>query len=59
MPKNKKARAEGFKRGLKGKRHAAGVTRGWTDDKASGIARNLGGGQEEAVADRGRGREGG
>ena len=42
MPKNKKARAEGFKRGLKGKRDAAGVTQGWTDDKASGIARNEG-----------------
>jgi hypothetical protein len=42
MPKNKKARDEGFKRGLKGKRDAAGVTQGWTDDKASGIARNEG-----------------
>ena len=42
MPKNKKARAEGFKRGLKGKRDAAGVTQGWTDDKASGIARTEG-----------------
>jgi hypothetical protein len=42
MPKNKKARAEGFKRGLKGKRDAAGVTQGWTDDKASSIARNEG-----------------
>ena len=42
MPKNKKARAEGFKRGLKGKHDAAGLTQGWTDDKASGIARNEG-----------------
>jgi len=42
MPKNKKARAEGFKRGLKGKRDAAGITQGWTDDKASGIARTEG-----------------
>jgi hypothetical protein len=37
-----KARAEGFKRGLKGKRDDAGVMQGWTDDKASGIARNEG-----------------
>ena len=42
MPKNKKARAEGFERGLKGKRDAAGVTQGWTDDKASGVARTEG-----------------
>ena len=43
MPKDKdEARAEGFKRGLKGKRDAAGVTEGWTDDKASGIARTEG-----------------
>ena len=43
MPKDKdEARAEGFKRGLKGKRDAAGVTQGWTDDKASGIARSEG-----------------
>ena len=42
MPKNKKARAAGFKRGLKGKGDAAGVTQGWTDDKASGIARTEG-----------------
>ena len=42
MPKNKKARAEGFKRGLKGKRDAAGVTQGWTDDKASSVARSEG-----------------
>ncbi len=42
MPKNKKARTEGFERGLKGKRDAAGLTQGWTDDKASGIARNEG-----------------
>jgi hypothetical protein len=43
MPKDKdEARAEGFKRGLKGKRDAAGVTQGWTDDKVSGIARSEG-----------------
>jgi len=43
MPKDKdEARAEGFKRGLKGKRDAAGVTQGWTDDKASGVARSEG-----------------
>ena len=44
MPKRKddNARAEGFKRGLKGKRDAAGVTQGWTDDKTSGVARNEG-----------------
>ena len=36
------ARAEGFKRGLAGKRDAAGLTEGWTDDKVSGIARNEG-----------------
>ena len=42
MPKSKKARAQGFKRGLQGKRDAAGVTQGWTDDKASGIARTEG-----------------
>jgi hypothetical protein len=42
MPKNKKARAEGFKRGLKGKSDAAGLTQGWTDDKESGVARTEG-----------------
>jgi hypothetical protein len=44
MPKDKDddARAEGFNRGLKGKRDAAGVTQGWTDDKESGVARNEG-----------------
>ena len=44
MPKEKddSARAEGFKRGLKGKTDSAGVTQGWTDDKASGIARSEG-----------------
>jgi hypothetical protein len=42
MPKNKKARDEGFRRGLKGKRDAAGLTEGWTDDKASGTARTEG-----------------
>jgi hypothetical protein len=43
MPKDKdEARAEGFERGLKGKSDAAGVTQGWTDDKASGVARTEG-----------------
>ena len=43
MPKDKdEARAEGFKRGLKGKHDAAGVTQGWTDDKVSGVARTEG-----------------
>ena len=43
MPKDKDdARDEGFKRGLKGKRDAAGLTQGWTDDKASGVARSEG-----------------
>ena len=42
MPKNKKAREEGFKRGLKGKSDAAGLTQGWTDDKESGVARTEG-----------------
>jgi hypothetical protein len=42
MPKSKKARAQGFTRGLKGKRDAAGVTQGWTDDKDSSIARSEG-----------------
>jgi hypothetical protein len=44
MPKEKDdaARAQGFKRGLKGKRDAAGVTEGWTDDKTSGVARTEG-----------------
>ena len=43
MPKDKdKARAEGFKRGVDGKRDAAGLTQGWTDDKASGVARSEG-----------------
>jgi hypothetical protein len=42
MPKNKKARDEGFKRGLKGKSDAAGLTQGWTDDKESGVARTEG-----------------
>jgi hypothetical protein len=49
--KDDDARAEGFKRGLKGKNDAAGVTQGWTDDKASSIARNEGwvaGGREKA-----------
>ena len=43
MAKNKDdARAEGFKRGLAGKADAAGVTQGWTDDKAAGVARSEG-----------------
>ena len=43
MPKDKdEARAEGFKRGLKGKNDAAGMTQGWTDDKASSVARSEG-----------------
>ena len=43
MAKNKDdAKAEGFKRGLAGKGDAAGVTQGWTDDKAAGTARNEG-----------------
>ena len=36
------ARAEGFKRGLKGKKDAQGMTQGWTDDKDSSVARNEG-----------------
>lgn len=40
--KDDDARAQGFKRGLKGKRDSAGMTEGWTDDKTSGIARNEG-----------------
>lgn len=43
MSKNKDdARAEGFKRGLKGKRDAAGFTQGWTDDQAASVARSEG-----------------
>jgi len=43
MPKDKdEARAEGFMRGLAGKRDAAGLTQGWTDDKVSGVARSEG-----------------
>ena len=43
MAKDKdEARAEGYKRGLAGKRDAAGLTQGWTDDKASGVARSEG-----------------
>ena len=43
MAKDKdEARAEGFKRGLKGKGDAAGITEGWTDDKAAGTARTQG-----------------
>jgi hypothetical protein len=43
MAKDKdEARAEGFKRGLKGKTDAAGMMQGWTDDKVSGVARSEG-----------------
>jgi hypothetical protein len=42
MAKTKKAREEGFARGLKGKRDAAGLMQGWTDDKAAGVARSEG-----------------
>ena len=43
MPKDKdEARAEGYKRGLAGKRDAAGLMQGWTDDKVSGVARSEG-----------------
>ncbi|HWW93907.1 MAG TPA: hypothetical protein VN375_11105 [Vicinamibacteria bacterium] len=43
MTKDKdEARAEGFKRGLKGKTGAAGLTEGWNDDKVSGVARSEG-----------------
>jgi hypothetical protein len=43
MPKkDDDARAAGFKRGLNGKRDAAGLTQGWTDDKASNEARSEG-----------------
>jgi len=37
-----KARAAGFKRGLAGKVDAAGITQGWTDDKAAVTARTQG-----------------
>jgi hypothetical protein len=40
--KNDDARAQGYKRGLDGKNDAQGLTQGWTDDKESGAARNLG-----------------
>jgi hypothetical protein len=39
---SKTARAEGFNRGLHGKRDSAGFTQGWTDDKAATVARNEG-----------------
>ena len=43
MAKNKDdARAEGFKRGLKGKKDSAALTQGWTDDKDASLARNEG-----------------
>jgi hypothetical protein len=43
MPKDKdEARAEGFKRGLAGKRDAAGLTQGWTDGQAASVARSEG-----------------
>lgn len=40
--KKEDARAEGFKRGLRGKAHAAGLFEGWTDDKEASTARNAG-----------------
>lgn len=43
MAKNKDdAKAEGFKRGLDGKVGNAGITEGWSDDKAAGNARTQG-----------------
>jgi hypothetical protein len=40
MAKDKdEAKAEGFKRGLEGKVGNAGITQGWTDDRAAGEAR--------------------
>ena len=36
------AKAEGYKRGLAGKTSSAGMTQGWTDDKAAGTARSEG-----------------
>ena len=36
------ARAEGYTRGLKGKKDAAGFTQGWTDDRTSSVARSEG-----------------
>lgn len=43
MAKNKDdAKAEGFKRGLDGKKDSAGMTQGWTDDQAAGEARSQG-----------------
>ena len=43
MAKNQDdAKAEGFKRGLDGKVGNAGITQGWTDDKAAGTARTQG-----------------
>jgi hypothetical protein len=43
MAKDKdEAKAEGFKRGLAGKKGNAGMTQGWSDDKAAGTARTEG-----------------
>jgi hypothetical protein len=43
VAKNKdEAKAEGFKRGLAGKVGNAGLTQGWSDDKAAGTARTEG-----------------
>jgi hypothetical protein len=39
---NDEARAAGFKRGLDGKKTAAGLTQGWHDDKVSGPIRTEG-----------------
>ena len=43
MAKNKDdAKAEGFQRGLDGKKGNAGMMQGWTDDQAAGEARTQG-----------------
>jgi hypothetical protein len=43
MAKDKtEAKAEGYKRGLDGKKGTASLTQGWTDDKAAGEARTQG-----------------
>jgi hypothetical protein len=43
MAKSKEdAKAEGYKRGLEGKVGTAGLTQGWSDDKAAGLARSDG-----------------
>ena len=43
VAKNKdEAKAEGFKRGLAGKKGTAGLTQGWSDDKVANNARSQG-----------------